>query len=89
MVTQEEIDLWWTCRGPQPEGDKMDKKIKEENRRELEARGYVFEEDDRGNRYMRRGSNSPNPPLTGSSFSNPTIKVIPGKMAEHRNRAWM
>jgi hypothetical protein len=27
-------------------------------------------------------------PLDGSSFTNKVIKVIPGKMAEHRNKAW-
>ena len=27
-------------------------------------------------------------PLRGSSFSNRVIEIIPGKMAEHRNKAW-
>lgn len=26
--------------------------------------------------------------LDGSSFTNQVIKIIPGKMAEHRNKAW-
>lgn len=87
-IPLEDIEWYLACRGPQPERDKMDKKIKEENRINLEAMGWRFKVDDKGRETMCRGPEKNPPPLTGSSFSNPIIQVIPGKMAEHRNKAW-
>lgn len=87
-ISLEDMEWYLSCRGPQPERDKSDKRFREENRINLEAMGWRFRTDESGGETMCRGPEKNSDPLTGSSFSNPVIKVIPGKMAEHRNRAW-
>jgi hypothetical protein len=74
-VTKEEIECWWYARNGGSPG-----------RLAHNAEAIAWMQRKKAEWEPREGTKST--PLTGSSFSNLVIKVIPGKMAEHRNKAW-
>jgi len=74
-----EVCTYCFMESPTQEGNEKDRSTNVSNAvKWAEARKLEWE--------PREGTKST--PLTGFSFSHQVIKIIPGKMAEHRSKAW-